>query len=142
MRKGASILRLSLALALCAAACDSGPDWGMPPAAKDRLNPVPAGQNLAQTESLYADRCARCHGDHGAGDGPDANLYKPPPKSLSGEEVRMSTDGELFWKISKGRRPMPGYGNELSEEQRWQLVNLLRTFATKPESGSAAPEAK
>jgi len=109
----------------------------MPPAAKSRPNPAPATQNFAATESLYADRCARCHGEQGAGDGSDAKLYKPLPSSLTSEQVRQSTDGELFWKISKGRRPMPGYENELSEEQRWELVNLLRSFATKTDAPPA-----
>ena len=133
-RSGALILLLSLAALLCAAACDSGPDWGIPPAAKNRANPVPATQNLAATQSLYADRCARCHGEQGAGDGPDAKLYKPLPSSLTSEQVRQSTDGEIFWKISKGRRPMPSYEGELSEEQRWELVNLLRSFAAKADA--------
>jgi mono/diheme cytochrome c family protein len=42
------------------------------------------------------------------------------------------TDGEIFWKITTGRRPMPGFQNQLSDVQRWQLVNLLRTFADSP----------
>jgi len=136
--RGALILFVSLALSLCVAACDSGPDWGMPPSAKNRPNPVLASQNLAATQSLYADRCARCHGDEGAGDGSDAKLYKPLPSSLISDQVRQSTDGELFWKISKGRRPMPGYGDELSEQQRWELVNLLRSFASKGDAGQPA----
>jgi len=136
---GAVLLFLSLALSLLATACDSGPDWGMPPVAKNRSNPVTATQNLAATESLYADRCARCHGAQGAGDGPDASLYKPLPSSLASETIRQSTDGQLFWKISKGRRPMPGYEGELSEEQRWDLVNLIRSFAGKAEASPAPP---
>jgi mono/diheme cytochrome c family protein len=114
----------------------------MPPDAKNRSNPVPATQNLAATQSLFADRCARCHGEHGAGDGPDAKLYKPLPASLASEQVRHSTDGELFWKIGKGRRPMPGYEGELSEEQRWELVNLLRTFAPKTDAAEPAAAGK
>ena len=84
-------------------------------------------QNVAAAQAIYADRCARCHGDRGAGDGPDASLYKPLPASLTADTVRQTSDAELFWKIGKGRRPMPGYENELTAEQRWQLVNLLRT---------------
>jgi len=45
------------------------------------------------------------------------------------------SDGELYWQISKGRRPMPAFANKLSEQQRWQVVDYIRTFA-KPE-GSA-----
>lgn len=138
-RSGAVFPLLSFALLLCATACDSGPDWGMPPAAKNRPNPVPIAQNVSATKSLYADRCARCHGAQGAGDGPDASLYKPLPSSLASEDIRQSTDGELFWKISKGRRPMPGYESELSEQQRWALVNLIRSFAGKAEASPAPP---
>ena len=52
MRHGWLILFLSLVLPLGAAACNSGPDWGMPAAAKDTPNPVPAtAQNLAAAAS-------------------------------------------------------------------------------------------
>jgi mono/diheme cytochrome c family protein len=145
MSRGSLILSLSLALSLGAAvACDSGPDWGMPPSAKDVANPVPANAaNLAAIQGIYSDRCARCHGDHGAGDGPDASLYKPMPASLSADKTRQESDGELFWKIGKGRRPMPGYENELTAEQRWQLVDLLRSFAaTQPDASQTAAPAK
>jgi mono/diheme cytochrome c family protein len=105
-------------------------------------------QNLAAAEAIYSDRCARCHGDRGAGDGADASLYKPLPASLTSEQTRQTSDGELFWKIGKGRRPMPGYANELTAEQRWQLVNLLRTFTATAQpaagaaGGGATPAAK
>jgi mono/diheme cytochrome c family protein len=132
------ILLLSLGLLLSITACDSGPDWGMPAPAKDVPNPVaPTAQNLAVAGAIYADRCARCHGERGAGDGADASLYKPLPASLIDERTRQTSDGELFWKIGKGRRPMPGYGSELTAEQRWEIVNLLRSFATQPAGGSA-----
>jgi mono/diheme cytochrome c family protein len=139
MRRGRLILFLSLVLSSGAAACKSGGDeWGMPPSAKDVPNPVPArGENLAAVQAIYEDRCARCHGDHGAGDGPDATLYKPLPASLTDDKTRGITDGELFWRISKGRRPMPAYENELPAEQRWQMVNLLRSFAAEPAAGAA-----
>ena len=135
---GWPILLLGLGLLLGMTACDSGPDWGMPAPAKEVPNPVvPTAQNLAAAGAIYTDRCARCHGEHGAGDGADASLYKPLPASLIDEQTRQTSDGELFWKIGKGRRPMPGYGSELTAEQRWQLVNLLRSFAGQPAVGSA-----
>ena len=39
------------------------------------------------------------------------------------------TDGELFWKITQGRTPMPAYRGTLSQKQRWAMVNYLRTLA-------------
>jgi mono/diheme cytochrome c family protein len=142
VRRNQLIFWLVLLLFSGAASCSSGKDWGMPPSAKNLKNPVtPNSENLAAAKAIYEDRCARCHGDRGAGDGPDASLYKPLPSRLDDDKTRQMTEGELFWKISKGRRPMPGYSNELTEEQRWQLVNLLRTFSANapPE---AAPESK
>ncbi len=47
------------------------------------------------------------------------------------------TDGELFWKISHGRRPMPGFQNKLTEQERWELVDYIRTLSQKPASGAA-----
>jgi mono/diheme cytochrome c family protein len=48
------------------------------------------------------------------------------------------TDGEIFWKMGEGKLPMPAFKKRLTDEQRWQLVNYLRTFAPKPPA-SAAP---
>jgi mono/diheme cytochrome c family protein len=39
------------------------------------------------------------------------------------------SDGELFYKISEGRRPMPEFKTKLTEEQRWQLVLFTRSLA-------------
>jgi mono/diheme cytochrome c family protein len=47
------------------------------------------------------------------------------------------TDGELFWKISHGRRPMPGFQNKLTEQERWELVDYIRTLSQKAASGAA-----
>jgi mono/diheme cytochrome c family protein len=41
------------------------------------------------------------------------------------------TDGEIFYQISQGRKPMPAFKKRLSEEQRWQLVILVRSFASQ-----------
>lgn len=113
---------------------NSGP-WVAPADAKSVANPVPPStQNLAAAKPIYDDRCAHCHGDKGSGDGPDASMYKTPPGVLSDTRiVGAETDGEIFWKITNGRRPMPGFAKELTAEQRWQLVDFIRSLA-KPSS--------
>jgi mono/diheme cytochrome c family protein len=35
----------------------------------------------------------------------------------------------LFWIISEGHKPMPGFRGTMSEEQRWHLVDYVRAFA-------------
>ena len=48
------------------------------------------------------------------------------------------TDGELFWKITHGHRPMPAFKDKLSDEQRWRTVVYIRTFAQKSATGAPA----
>ncbi|MGB9467694.1 MAG: cytochrome c, partial [Candidatus Acidiferrum sp.] len=66
---------------------------------------------------------------------PDATLYYPSPASFT-DAKRMNTasDGELFYQISEGRKPMPAFKKRLTEEQRWQLVVLVRSFANSESS--------
>lgn len=109
-------------------------DWPVPASAKLVRNPVaPSPAVFAAARSIYQDKCANCHGDTGKGDGPDASMYYPSPASLA-DANRMSnrTDGELYYRITHGRRPMPAFQNRLSNEQRWQLVLYIRTFAERP----------
>ena len=39
-----------------------------------------------------------------------------------------NTDGELFWKITNGRSPMPSHRIRFDDEQRWYIVAYLRTL--------------
>ena len=114
--------------------------WVVPEEAKQRKNPVTSsGAVLQSVRPLYRDKCATCHGDAGKGNGHDASLYDPAPTNFT-DTRRMSgvTDGELFYKLSEGRKPMPAFKKRLTEEQRWQLVLLLRSFAELPAAEPAA----
>ncbi|RME42573.1 MAG: cytochrome c, partial [Chloroflexi bacterium] len=79
---------------------------------------------------IYAQNCAVCHGETGEGDGPAAGTLEMKPANLHEDHVQGLTDGALFWIISHGRpdTPMPPWDNVLSEQERWHLVNFLRTF--------------
>jgi mono/diheme cytochrome c family protein len=54
---------------------------------------------------------------------------KPANFAVAGR-INKETDGELFWKITNGRPPMPPW-QQLPAEQRWELVNYLRTLARR-----------
>jgi mono/diheme cytochrome c family protein len=106
-------------------------NWRAPPSAANRPNPVAGNANAtALGEKLYVANCLTCHGPTGHGDGPGAAALEKKPANL-GARIRETgeKDGELFWKISEGRAPMITWKASLSETQRWELVNYIRTFA-------------
>jgi mono/diheme cytochrome c family protein len=104
-------------------------DWTPPPEARLQKNPVQVNEStVAGGEALYKARCTNCHGDNGDGKGEEASRYSPAPADLTALRVRNEADGELFWKITKGRRPMPPFQHKLSDEERWEVVIYLRTL--------------
>ena len=105
--------------------------WNIPEDAKLRQNPIhPSTQALDAARILYDDHCERCHGKTGKGDGADATKFSTSPRDLTdSRRMNAQSDGELFYKISEGRRPMPEFKTKLTEEQRWQLVLLMRSMS-------------
>jgi mono/diheme cytochrome c family protein len=107
--------------------------WLVPEEAKQLMNPLqmnPAALQPART--IYKDKCANCHGESGKGDGEDASRYDPVPTNFTDRaKMDSATDGELFYKISEGKKPMPVFKAKLTEQQRWELVLLIRSFAKR-----------
>lgn len=109
-------------------------DWPVPATAAKMKNPVASTpDNLAAAHAIWMDKCANCHGEKGGGDGPEADMYTPAPAALNDAHMMSEmTDGEIFYKITEGRKPMPSFKKQLSGEQRWELVNFVRTLPGKP----------
>ena len=102
--------------------------WLAPASAKNIKNPYSGKSSISKGKSIYKTRCTVCHGEKGKGDGPAGKALKPPAADHSSPLVQDQTDGELFWKISEGRGPMVSWKLILSEEDRWNVVNYLRTL--------------
>lgn len=102
--------------------------WTAPESAKAMKNPVKAdAASLAKGQELYRANCATCHGNKGEGDGPMAKRLKVKPASIK-SAIKGQTDGELFWKISEGKPPMPPFKSSLKEADRWAIVNYIRSL--------------
>jgi mono/diheme cytochrome c family protein len=112
-------------------------DWSAPATAKNLQNPVPAtDESIARGMKIYSIRCQHCHGERGDGKGERVGNLSVAPSDFTDEHAMgLISDGELFWKISHGRRPMPSFQDKLSEQERWQLVDFIRTFAQRPPAG-------
>ena len=100
--------------------------------AVNRPNPVPANANtIALGQKLYVSNCMICHGQAGKGDGPGGAALEKRPTDLTARVRAGATDGELFWKITEGRSPMLSWKGSLTETQRWELVDYIKTLGGK-----------
>ncbi|MEE9235682.1 MAG: cytochrome c [Candidatus Acidoferrales bacterium] len=132
-----------LAVFLLASACMSGQgtteepkdSWSAPAEARSRRNPVEASESSVERgRMLYRGNCYLCHGAEGHGDGPWVEQLPEKPSDLTDpEKMRGMSDGEIFWKISRGREQMPAFEKQLSEHQRWDVVNYLRWLGRAPQ---------
>lgn len=91
--------------------------------------------SIAEATQTYRANCAPCHGAGGAGDGPAGRGLPRPPADLRAPHTGQHTAGDLFWWLTHGipASGMPPFGDRLSEEQRWDLVNFLRALAAGQE---------
>ncbi len=104
--------------------------WQAPAAVAADANPYPSSPaTLAQGREVFTLQCTPCHGASGKGDGPAGAFLGKPMPDFTKPEFQQQTDGELFWKISNGNAPMPTFSEILETEQRWVVVDFLRTFA-------------
>ncbi len=119
------------ALLVTAAAVGAQGAWEAPADAKKMKNPVAKSDKVVATaKQIFQTNCVACHGADGTGNGPAAASLPVKPANWTAAATQANTDGELFWKITNGRGPMPPW-KHLSENDRWALVHYLRTFKKK-----------
>lgn len=100
--------------------------------------------SIADGHRLYMTHCAACHGLSAEGDGSEALGDRRRPSDLTGRSATRRTPGDLFWWVTHGNkaRGMPGFGDRLTEEERWDLVNLLRTLQAAGRARARADQAE
>jgi len=107
-------------------------EWKAPDEANAMKNPiVNDAKSLEKGAKIYKSLCASCHGETGKGDVPAMQSLNPKPTDFTADSFQAQTDGAIFWKLSEGRGLMAAYKNMISEEDRWALVNYLRSFKKK-----------
>lgn len=105
-------------------------DWNAPARAARKKNPIPSDEkSMATGKDVYAHQCLSCHGTQGKGDGPASKDLNPKPHDLGAPNVVAQSDGALFWKITEGKKPMPSFEKLISEDERWHVINYVRSFA-------------
>ena len=85
--------------------------------------------SASRGEKLFVNNCAKCHGLSGNGYGTVAHGFTTWPRQLwTWNNTGPETDGYLFWFITNGRSDMPPWGLILSEKNRWDLINYIKTI--------------
>ena len=107
-----------------------------PAAVRDRTNPVARTPAVLEDGlAHFADHCASCHGNDGAGTELGKSLYPPVP-DMRTSRTQDLTDGELFSIIENGIRltGMPAWGNGTPEGEAdsWALVHFIRRLPSLP----------
>jgi len=111
------------------ARADDQAPWKAPSRAARKKNPIAAtADSIARGKAVYIAQCLPCHGPGAKGDGPAGASLTPHPPDLTSAAVASETDGELFWKITNGRKPVPSYEKTWPEEDRWSVINFVRTL--------------
>jgi putative copper export protein/mono/diheme cytochrome c family protein/peroxiredoxin len=97
--------------------------------------------SVANGLQLYSEHCAVCHGTEGYGDGPAAAGLRPRPADLTAKHTADHTAGDIFWWLTYGMKgtAMPGFQDRLSEEERWDLINVVRSLSAAEQARPLGP---
>ena len=98
---------------------------------------------LATGKAVFKDKCERCHGPAGLGDGPDADPDAMMDMDLTiAKRAARNPDGVVFYKVMNGRRKpkMPAFKEELTDGaglggRRLRAV-AAKQVSTRPGRGS------
>lgn len=99
-----------------------------------KVNPIPPNpDSIAAGQAIYQIQCLSCHGPTGRGDGPVGLTLVPRPADLYRHtQPGIHPDGTLYDWITNGFGPdsaMPAFDKILTDEERWNVVNYIRTFS-------------
>ena len=96
------------------------------------LGPLRArAADLERGKQVFIDRCAPCHGDHGAGDGPAAAAMTPKPRNFQDPDFwrgRTVVQLKLVVKQGKPGTLMAPFEGVLSDGEIDAVVDYLQSF--------------
>ena len=88
-------------------------------------------KTLAAGKAVYKDKCERCHGPGGLGDGPDADPEARTDMDLTNpKRAARNPDGVVFYKVLNGRKSprCRRSKDELTEDQIWSVVTYVQSL--------------
>ncbi len=109
-----------------------------------------AGGDAEKGKIIYEKRCIWCHGADGDGLGAAEKYLNPPPRSFEDGQYKIKTtqfedmvptDEDIYRMVKDGMpgTAMPGWSQLLSEQDMWDVVQYVKTFAGYDEE-TAGPQ--
>lgn len=96
---------------------------------------------MKEGERLYLINCGVCHGTNLDGNGPLYNggngAYPVPPRNLKDDYTKKLSDGQLYHVITYGIRAMGSYASQLHPQQRWWVINYMKSKMGSADSTKA-----
>lgn len=84
-------------------------------------------ESIARGAELFVINCSFCHGSESGTPGPVGRKLQPPAPVLPAQRLQQLSDGELFQRMTFGVGRMPAFRLRLAPDERWDLVNYLRS---------------
>jgi hypothetical protein len=92
-------------------------------------NPLTITEDVMLTgQRRFNTYCSPCHDRTGQGRGVVAQRAMWIPTNLHEGRVKSFNDGEIFNVITHGRRTMPSYRFQITEQDRWAVVAYVRAL--------------
>ena len=128
-----NILRVGIVLLFPVLLFAQSTSWTVPESDANMDNPREANDaSIEAGKVAFETFCQMCHGEGGAGDGAMLDMLRieSMPDFTDAGTLGEQSDGTLFFKIgNKGENKMPAFAARVTEEQRWDIVNFLRTLS-------------
>jgi cytochrome c5 len=93
------------------------------------VNPLPRTERvLNQGKFAFTNHCAVCHGILGNGIPTLTAAYGAKPANLVSQNIIDLPDGKIHHVIIMGKNAMPSYSADLSDSERWAVVQYVRVL--------------
>lgn len=84
------------------------------------------GETIALGRQIYGANCSACHGETGVGEVLGASDFTDP------RQVYDRAPRDFYLVVTQGLGSMPAWQGRLSQEERWAVIDYVRTFSYNP----------
>jgi mono/diheme cytochrome c family protein len=98
-------------------------------AARHHAATVPPSANKpVSTETLYKQKCSKCHGADGSGETSLGRIFGTPDFTDPGWWAKHPHSSEQIGVITRGKKNMPAFGKKLTKAQIASLAGYVQRF--------------